>query len=173
MISIKGIFENGEIKAEVEPGTEIPDNAKILITFLSNDEQEDASPLESVESIEEPVSEIEIEEPKSEDYYKSLREFQRVAATGNITIIDGESHDTYRLFDYSQGGLCFISNRQFGVGTHISAGITDPSMPDMVLMELEMEVRGMFKSDNSFKIGCMFLDKVDEDLWHGLLQYLS
>ena len=71
--------------------------------------------------------------------------------------------------------MCFVADKNFEVGIHISAGITDPSNTDTVLMELDMEVRGVFISDNKMKmkIGCMFENPVDEDLWHGLLQFLG
>jgi len=116
---------------------------------------------------------------KNEAYYQSIREFQRVKAYGNINIIDGEERHTFPLNDYSQGGLSFTCKQEFQTGQIISSGISDPSDADMILMELEMEVRRVAdlreegETESRFKIGCMFLDPVDEDLWHGLLQYLG
>lgn len=205
MLSVRGIYENGKITIKKDPSTVIPPVSKLIITFTdqetadssTQDELEDSYLEEQIETneyemdgslidespTEEGNSDILTEEiymsedkaEPAEDYYESLREFERVPATGKITIIDTEETNSYPLFDYSQGGLCFVADKNFEVGTHISAGITDPSNTDMVLMELDMEIRGVFKSDQGMKmkIGCMFENPVDEDLWHGLLQFLS
>lgn len=166
MHSVHGIYENGKIKLLQPLPDNIPESSNILVTFVMDDE-ENMPPEASFEPVDE-------EQEENEEYYKSIREFERVEASGDITVIDGDATFTFRLNDYSQGGLSFISEQPFQVGQTISAGIMDPSNPDLVLMELAMEIRGVFKSeDGRYKIGCMFLDPVDEDLWHGLLQYLS
>jgi len=200
MLSVSGVYENGKIIIKKDPSKIIPPTSKLIITF-TNPEGFESSPQTELQNtfIEEEIEsndfeiddtleiddshsdmlteEISLSEDEdtgaSEDIYESMREFERVPATGNITIIDANSTNTFPLFDYSQGGLCFVANKNFEVGIHISAGITDPSNTEMVLMELEMEVRGVFKSDTGMKIGCMFENPVDEDLWHGLLQFLS
>ena len=188
MLSVRGVYENGKIIIKKDPTKIIPPNSKLIITF-TNPEEPESSPQPDVQhsfiekeaesndfamvDIDDSNSDLLTEEislsggedtGNSEDFYESMREFERVPATGNITIIDANSTNTYPLFDYSQGGLCFVADKNFEVGIHISAGITDPSNTDMVLMELEMEVRGVFKSDNGMKIGCMFENPVDEDL---------
>lgn len=166
MQSLHGIFENGKIKLLHPLPENLPQSSNVLVTFVVDDETAKAS-------VDMPDS-ANGKQEKSEEYYQSIREFERVEAHGNITIIDGDDQAVFPLNDYSQGGLSFISERQFNVGQLISSGIMDPSNPDLVLMELKMEIRGIFKNDEgTFKIGCMFLDPVDEDLWHGLLQYLS
>lgn len=165
MQSIHGVYENGKIKLKQSLPRELSGATTVLITFV--DDETDESAVEAVA----PASPS---DDKNEAYYESIREFERVKAHGNITIIDHAEQHTFPLNDYSQGGLSFISDQQFAVGNLISAGITDPGNPDLVLMELKMEVRGIFKTDDDrYKIGCMFLDPVDEDLWHGLLQYLG
>jgi len=192
MLSVRGVYENGKIIIKKDPTKIIPPTSKLIITFTNPEELESSTPAdlqnsfaeEEIESndfddsssdmlTEEITLSDEEDSGSSEDVYESMREFERVPATGKITIIDASSTNTYSLFDYSQGGLCFVADKNFEVGIHINAGITDPSNTDMVLMELEMEVRGVFKSDNRMKIGCMFENPVDEDLWHGLLQFLS
>ena len=170
MISLSGVFENGEIELTVSPNQVLPNSSEILITFLSD--QKTSEPALSLSS-EEGGLKILATEGEDEEYYESMREFKRVIAHGDITIIENDNPVTHPLFDYSQGGLSFISDRKFDVGQKISAGITDPSNAEIVLMELEMEVRGMYSFDEGYKVGCMFLDPVDEDLWHGLLQFLT
>lgn len=169
MYSVHGVYENGKIKLSQSLPENIPDSSSVLVTFVTSEEL-----VEDVEYDEVGMIDESPKEEKSEAYYQSIREFERVKAHGKITVIDQENQYTFPLNDYSQGGLSFLSSEQFNVGHMISAGITDPSNPELVLMELQMEVRGIFKTDDGqFKIGCMFLDPVDEDLWHGLLQYLS
>lgn len=168
MISLYGTYEDGKIVLSSPAEEQLPENTEVLITFF-----DDKIP----EPGETAVSDGLIE--KNEEYYQSIREFQRVKAYGNISIIDSEDRYTFPLNDYSQGGLSFSSGHQFDSGRVISCGIADPSDPDVILMELEMEVRSVIdtredgESESRFKVGCMFLDPVDEDLWHGLLQYLG
>ena len=39
-----------------------------------------------------------------------------------------------------------------------------------MVMDFEMVVRGVFSGeDGSYKIGCQFLDQVDEELWHTVM----
>lgn len=168
MISLYGIYEDGKIVLSNASETQMPENTEVLITFFDDKIPEAGEPAVSDGLIE-----------KNEAYYQSIREYQRVKAYGNISIIDSEGRYTFPLNDYSQGGLSFISRRNFETGQIISCGIADPSDQDMILMELEMEVRSVTDmrdeadTEDRFKVGCMFLDPVDEDLWHGLLQYLG
>ena len=170
MQSLYGIYENGKIILQEKLPDNIPESSNVLVTFVT--EVDDIQ--ESDDEIMDPVSVENEEEEENEEYYRSIREFERVEAEGKITIIDEDDQTTLPLKDYSQGGLSFISDKPYPVGHIVSAGITDPGNTDLVLMELKMEIRGVFKTDDDqFKIGCMFLDSVDEDLWHGLLQYLG
>ncbi len=169
MLSLRGSYENGKITLKHSLPQGIPESSNILLTFVT-----DEGRIVGKEAIVDPYVEVDDGTENNEEYYRSIREFERVDAHGNITIIDQDDRHTFPLNDYSQGGLSFLSDRQFAIGQQISSGITDPMNPEQVLMELKMEVRGIFQiDDNQFKIGCMFLDSVDEDLWHGLLQYLS
>ncbi len=168
MLSLYGTYEGGKIVLSCSDEDQLPENTEIIITFFDD---------RIGNKGEAAVSEGLIE--KNEDYYQSIREFQRVKAYGNISIIDGDARYTFPLNDYSQGGLSFSSKHDFSAGQVISCGISDPSDPDIILMELEIEVRSVIDTReeddtvDSYKVGCMFLDPVDEDLWHGLLQYLG
>lgn len=168
MISLYGIYEDGKIILSYPAKEQLPEDTEVLITFFDDQILKTGETAVSVGLIE-----------KNEEYYQSIREFQRVKAYGNISIIDNGDRYTFPLNDYSQGGLSFNSKHEFTVGQVISCGIADPSDDDMILMELEMEVRSVMDireeedTESRFKVGCMFLDPVDEDLWHGLLQYLG
>jgi len=168
MISLYGTYEDGKIVLSPTAEERLPENSEVLITFFDDKVSVSGGGAVSRGLIE-----------KNEAYYQSIREFQRVKAYGNISIIDKENRYTLPLNDYSQGGLSFTARRDFQVGQIISCGIADPSDDDIILMELEMEVRSVSdiseKEDREkrFKVGCMFIDPVDEDLWHGLLQYLG
>jgi len=156
MISIRGKYENGKIQLEAH-GHQVPDSAEVILTFLidSKDKQDQKK--------------ANVAKPSGRDQ----RQFERVKAQGNISIIDRLDRYVFPLFDYSQGGLSFVAGIKFDNPLQISAGISDPSNPDIILMELEMEVRGAFEVDNGYKIGCMFVDPMDEELWHGILPYLA
>ncbi|MCG8338066.1 MAG: PilZ domain-containing protein [Proteobacteria bacterium] len=169
MHSLHGIYENGKITLRNPLPENIPDSAQVLVTFVVDEE------LTGADSVDLAIPEGNgSPADKQGAGFQSMREFERVKAHGNITVIDQDKQYTFPLNDYSQGGLSFLSQEQFTVGQMISAGITDPSNPDLVLMELQMEIRGVIKTeDDQLRIGCMFLDPVDEDLWHGLLQYLA
>ncbi|NQU63737.1 MAG: PilZ domain-containing protein [SAR324 cluster bacterium] len=168
MLSLYGTFEDGKIVLSCPEKNQLTENAEVIITFFDDRIRANGEVAVSDGLIE-----------KNEAYYRSIREFQRVKAYGNISIIDGDARYMFPLNDYSQGGLSFSSKHQFSAGQVISCGISDPSDPDIILMELEIEVRGVINTreagdtGDSYKIGCMFLDPVDEDLWHGLLQYLG
>lgn len=164
MLSIKGVYQNGKITLKTS-GLEIPDASQVLLTFMT-----DEKPI---------IAKIQAQNFKTdehgEDYYQGIRAHERVKAHGKITIIKALDQMTFQLFDYSQGGLSFISDQPFEIGKNISAAISDPSDPELVLMELDMEVRGIFLTDKEkeYKVGCMFVNSMDEELWHGVLQFLS
>jgi len=162
MLSIRGVYENGKITLQ-STGGGVPEYAKVLLTFIPVKKQ--AVPVDSQLQIDD----------LSEAYYNTLRAYERVRAHGKITIIDNLDRITFPLFDYSKGGLSFIVQQPLEIGRRISAAISDPSDPELVLMELAMEVRGVFQGEkqDEYKVGCMFVDSMDEELWHGVLQFLS
>ena len=172
MISIRGIYQDGKITMICPSPQTIPENSEVLVTFIEDGVdvgEDDTADILSVND------ELEADETETDELdFESMREFERVKATGYINIIDQSRKFRFQLNDYSQGGLSFISEWKYEIGKIISAGIADPNDRESILMELEMEVRGVFEENGeSYKIGCMFVDPVDEDLWHGLLPYLA
>lgn len=167
MLSLRGIYKDGKITMLNPTSKEFPENSEVLLTFLpplNEDEVEDNFDGSNGSRLKE----------GTEDYFQSIRKHERIKAQGNITIIAEQERKSFLLNDYSPGGLSFISETKLNVGQIISAGISDPSNPDSVLMELEMEVRGVIQIDETgFRTGCMFVEQIDEDLWHGLLQFFS
>ncbi len=164
MLSIRGNYQNGKITLKTS-GMEIPDASQVLLTFLTK---------ETSNGVKSNDQSFKADE-HDDDYYQAVRAHERVKAHGKITIIRFLDQMTFPLFDYSQGGLSFISNQPFEIGGDIGAAISDPSDPELVLMELDMEVRGIFLTDRDqeYKVGCMFKNPMDEELWHGVLQFLS
>jgi len=173
MISVRGIYQDGKITVICPSSQIIPDNSEVIVTFVVD--ADDGDTTEDSEVLEKKVETQIVEDTDiDESYFESLREFERVKAEGSITIIDQSRTFRFQLNDYSQGGLSFLSDWKYDIGKIISAGILDPNDRDSILMELEMEVRGVFDEDEEgYKIGCMFVDPIDEDLWHGLLPYLG
>lgn len=156
MQSIRGVYKDGKITL-FDSNSNLPEICEVILTVLNESSHKTGK------------------ERHSEEYYKTIRKHERVRAHGKISIINQQDRDTYRLFDYSKGGLSFIAPKEFGKGLKISAAITDPATPELILMELEMEVRGVFPHEDDrggYKIGCMFLNSIDEELWHGVLQFL-
>lgn len=165
MLSIKGRYEDGKLVLYANP-EEVPQQAQVVVTFMPNNGS--AGPAQA-----EKVEELYAEDQHDEAYYASIREHKRKKASGTITIVDDFEQTTYPLNDYSQGGLSFLAPADFAKSGTVHAGICDPSDPDMVLMELEMEIRGIYEAPNGKKVGCQFQDSLDEDLWHGLVAYLG
>ncbi len=105
----------------------------------------------------------------SEEYYSKIRKHKRYIANGNISLIDGDSEIIYPLFDYSAGGLSFVSDTEFDVGVSLTASIKDPIEQDMSVLDFEFEVARVVDFNGKFKIGCKFFDEVDEEIWHSLM----
>ena len=105
----------------------------------------------------------------SEEYYSKIRKHKRYIANGNISLIDGDSEIIYPLFDYSAGGLSFVSNTEFDVGVSLTASIKDPIEQDMSVLDFEFEVARVVDFNGKYKIGCKFFDEVDEEIWHSLM----
>ena len=72
-------------------------------------------------------------------------------------------------FDYSAGGLSFISNRSFDVGVSLTASIKDPIEQDTSVLDFEFEVARVVDYNGKYKVGCKFFDEVDEEFWHSLM----
>jgi hypothetical protein len=105
----------------------------------------------------------------SEEYYSKIRKHKRYIANGNISLVEGETEIIYPLFDYSAGGLSFVSDTEFDVGISLTASIKDPIEQDMSVLDFEFEVARVVDFNGKFKIGCKFFDEVDEEIWHSLM----
>lgn len=170
MISIRGTYENGTIKL-LDP-IDIKNDANVVITFL-----DDSFPISGGEPSETDISleqENDVEamiekDEKPEEFYEGLRKHKRYKAKGNITIVD-EEETTYPLNDYSAGGLSFLANKVFPIGENITAALKYNASGEVLVMDFEIIVRRVFEEEQErFKIGCQFLDNVDEELWHTIM----
>jgi len=169
MFSIKGTYENGKIKL-LEP-INIKKDTSVIITFLDHDIPFSMDSGTSVNAGR-PGGDDPVEhEAHTEAYYEKLRQHKRYPATGNITIVgDSEEDQTYPLNDYSSGGLSFFSDRVFQVGEEITATLKYSAGEELLVMDFNMEVRGVFEADDGrYKIGCQFDDTIDEQLWHTIM----
>ncbi|MBT4288912.1 MAG: PilZ domain-containing protein [Deltaproteobacteria bacterium] len=151
MLSIKATYEKGKIK--LLESAKIKNNTELLITFLDDDY---------------PFEETELE--NTEDYYKRIRKHERFKAKGNIIIVDDKLESTYKLQDYSAGGLSFISEIAFEVNQEITAAIKYQAADETLVMDFEIIARRCVPDGFNYKIGCQFKDSVEEELWHTIMQ---
>ena len=168
MFSIKGIYENGSIKL-LEP-LKIESDSTVIVTFLDDD-----FPLpDDVEVEDVPLdtdSATLLKDDKSDEYYAKQRQHKRYQARGNITIVDSGEETIYPLNDYSAGGLSFFADKLFDVSRQITASLKYDASGEMLAMDFDIIVRGVFEEEEGkFKIGCQFLDNVDEELWHTIME---
>ena len=105
----------------------------------------------------------------SENDYTKIRKHKRYQAKGNISLVDNEEEQIYPLYDYSAGGLSFISDKPFEVARSLTASIKDPIEQDTSVLDFEFEVARIENTGDNFKIGCKFFDEVDEEIWHSLM----
>jgi predicted DNA-binding antitoxin AbrB/MazE fold protein len=168
MLSIKATYENGKIKL-LEP-VEVKEDANVIITFLdedfqfSSDEDFDSGEVSSLDG------DADDAEDKPEEFYESLRAHKRFPAKGDITLVETGEEITFPLNDYSAGGLSFIADRVYEIAQDITAHIKYKIDEEYMLMDFEMVVRGVFSGgEGRYKIGCQFLDQVDEELWHTIM----
>lgn len=162
MKSIRGTYENGTIKL-LDP-VELENDTNVVITFLDEDFPFSTTPAQHEQSLQ-----IK-KEDKPEEYYERLRKHKRYKAKGNITILFDEEELTYPLNDYSAGGLSFLSDQMFEVGKAINAALKYNASGEVLVMDFEIMVRGVFEQEEErYKIGCQFIDNVDEELWHTIM----
>ena len=182
MFSIKGIFKNNKIHL-IEP-LNIKKKTNVIITVLEDDQQmggelsmDESLDIEDVEDLSGEEFDLEPEKDDesavgsefSEEYYAKIRKHKRYIANGSISLIEGDNEVSYPLFDYSAGGLSFISNREFEIGKSLTASIKDPIEQDMSVLDFEFEVARVVDHNGKFKVGCKFFDDVDEEIWHSLM----
>ena len=167
MLSIRATYENGRLKL-LDP-VNIKEDTDVIVTFLDDDFQisMDSSLSTGDDST---ISEASLNEDQPEEYYTKLRAHKRFPAKGDITLVETGEEVTYPLNDYSAGGLSFIADKVFVTDQDITAHIKYQIDEDTMVMDFEMVVRGVFSGeDGSYKIGCQFLDQVDEELWHTVM----
>ena len=187
MFSIKGIYKNSKIKL-AEP-LNISNKANVIITFLEEDHFEapevpvgdfpetqvllDDDELSLDSDVGDLLSDEEEEDDDDDEFsendYTKIRKHKRYQAKGNISLVDNEEEQIYPLYDYSAGGLSFISDKPFEVGRSLTASIKDPIEQDTSVLDFEFEVARIENTGDNFKIGCKFFDEVDEEIWHSLM----
>jgi len=180
MFSIKGIYKDNKIKL-VEP-LNISNKSNVIITFLEDDHIEppdvtvgdfpETEVLLDDEDFDLNTDDTDLlsdDDELSEEDYTKIRKHKRFKAKGNISLVDNEEEQIYPLFDYSAGGLSFISDRPFEVGRSLTASIKDPIEQDTSVLDFEFEVARIENTGDNFKIGCKFYDEVDEEIWHSLM----
>ncbi len=137
--------------------------------FDDLDDFDNIDDLEDLEAEDLEVLPPDEDDELSEEYYSKIRKHKRYIANGNISLVDGDAEIIYPLFDYSAGGLSFISNTEFDVGISLTASIKDPIEQDMSVLDFEFEVARVVDFNGKYKIGCKFFDEVDEEIWHSLM----
>lgn len=157
MFSIKATYKDGRFQLE-EP-LHFDGQAKVILTLLK------AEAMGPVGHFSEGNQEELTEEQK-----KALRRHERHRARGTITINEEGVEEAFELFDYSKGGLSFISKRPFDKGRLLTAHLKDPMDPESSVLEFEFEVARAVTHEADFKIGCKFTDNIDEGLWHDLMR---
>lgn len=181
MFSIKGIYKNKTIHL-IEP-LHIKKQTNVIITFMDTEEGADDSSYEEDEEFmedsstfedtltteEEDEEETSTGDELSEEYYSKIRKHKRYIANGNISLIEDDKETTYPLFDYSAGGLSFISDKIFDIHVSLTASIKDPIEQDTSVLDFEFEVARIEEFEGKYKVGCKFFDEVDEEIWHSLM----
>ncbi|MCG8335548.1 MAG: PilZ domain-containing protein [Proteobacteria bacterium] len=169
MKSIRGTYENGTIKL-LDP-VDLENETNVVITFL-----DDEFPFSTIPAAPQPSSNKQDSEAvldkdeQSEEYYEKLRKHKRYKAKGNITIVQDGEESIYPLNDYSAGGLSFLADKVFDIGTNINAALKYNASGEILVMDFEIAVRGVFEEETDrYKIGCQFIDNVDEELWHTIM----
>ena len=169
MKSIRGTYENGTIKL-LDP-VDLENETNVVITFL-----DDEFPFSTIPAAPQPSSNkqdyeaVLDKDEQSEEYYEKLRKHKRYKAKGNITIVQDGEESIYPLNDYSAGGLSFLADKVFDIGTNINAALKYNASGEILVMDFEIAVRGVFEEETDrYKIGCQFIDNVDEELWHTIM----
>lgn len=158
MFSIKGTFIDGKIHLD-EP-LHFNGTADIVVTQLE-------APV--TDRVVTATFDIENDPVLNEDAYRDMRTQERHMAKGNISLVDNHVEFVFPLFDYSSGGLSFLSKTSFETGRLLTAAIKDPVDPSQTLLDFEFEVMRELAFSSGYKVGCRFVEMVDEELWHSLM----
>ncbi|OGH04439.1 MAG: hypothetical protein A2600_04065 [Candidatus Lambdaproteobacteria bacterium RIFOXYD1_FULL_56_27] len=160
MITVKGVYRNGEVHLD-SPSEGLPAKADLILNFP--------------------------DQGGNKVYFthrfpqNGLARGQRLSArqplVGRIWVMDQAQTSQvlyqYPLLDRSFGGISFLSDRLFVEDGTITLAIVNPAQEGEVLMELEVEVRAVEPVEAGYKVGCMFLNSLDEGVFHGLIQTLG
>ena len=185
MFSIKGVFKDNKIV--LSESLKIDKKTPVIITFLDPEKstarsripdfEEDFASEKNLTDSDDFTADTMLEgedaEELTEQDYTRVRKHKRYPAKGNISLIglDGDETEekSYALYDYSAGGLSFISDQPLKVGRTLTASIKDPIEQDTSVLDFEFEVARVENRGDHYKIGCKFFDDVDEEIWHSLM----
>lgn len=158
MFSIKGTYIEGKIHLS-EP-LHIKGDHEIMVTTLTPS---------SIEKVVFDNPDFDSNPILDEIGFNDLRHHQRFKANGEIALYEGAVELHYPLYDYSAGGLSFLSPHSFDSGHLVTAGIQDPFAPNEAIMDFEFEVMRVLPFEDGYKIGCRFIENTDEEIWHSLM----
>lgn len=158
MFSIKGIYSQGRIHLQ-EP-LYYQEDCKILVTRIK------AKPQAKADAEDFDLAELENLE---EGQFSGQRQHQRKRAKGKISLTEHNMEYIFPLYDYSSGGLSFLSGDSFEKGRKIIAAIKDPLNPAQTLLDFHLEVMRSLAFTGGYKVGCRFAAGMDEELWHSLM----
>ncbi len=109
------------------------------------------------------------DEALAEEAFAGHRNDQRYRARGKIALVEGYKEHLYSLYDYSAGGLSFLSKEEIEPGCLLTASIKDEHQAGGSVLDFEFEVMRAIPCKGGFKIGCRFTERADEELWHSLM----
>ena len=161
MFSLKGTYIDGKIHLD-EP-LHFKGKAEIMVTQMETSEPIKAGSSAGFDF------DISNDPVLNEDAYRDQRNQERYRAKGNIGIQCESGECIFPLFDYSSGGLSFLSRDTFAKGTLLTAAIKDPLDPSTTLLDFEFEVMRELPFTRGYKVGCRFVEMMDEELWHSLM----
>ena len=159
MLTVKGKFSQGKIV--IDDDQELPENSRVIMHF-PNAESNQIVYSHKFDSI---------------SALRGNRRHPRFEARNKILLVQNTDeraiHYYSRLLDASAGGISFLSTRLFVEDSTIQVGIADPAQPSEVLMELALEVRGVSCQMGGYKVGCTFMNSLDEGLFFKLSRYIG
>lgn len=158
MFTIRATYQDGKLLLH-EP-LHFDKKAKVLITVLNK---------EATKKVVVPAVDYDHDPDLAEDAFKGLRAHERYRAKGSIALVEGHEEYLFPLYDYSAGGLSFLSSYPFEPGRLITASVRDDYDKDVSILDFEFEVVRSSAVKSGYKVGCRFTDDVDEELWHSLI----
>ncbi|OGG93229.1 MAG: hypothetical protein A2508_01500 [Candidatus Lambdaproteobacteria bacterium RIFOXYD12_FULL_49_8] len=160
MLSVKGYFRQGQIVLDGEV-RDLPNKAQVLISFPNQ------------------VGNLVLFNTKFDEISarRGRRQSIRHATKGNITLVEKnpsrEQIIQAELIDASYGGISFTSSHLFVENTVLQVGFADPTKPANILIEFDLEIRAVSCCNQGYKVGCMFYNSLDEQLFHRLTRLIT